>query len=190
MKHRLLTALLFLLAAGCASSPRSKATLVAIPPPTQSIDILLADLQSFSAATRAAAAWQLAGAVPRDQVLTAALHVAYLDPDETVREAAAWALAHPALSEPRLYAEPPRLEHQTQARYPEDAFTEKIQGTVLIEFLISTTGKVVHAEVRRSVPALDAAALECVKQWLFEPARLNGKPVPVVAQAPMTLRIR
>ena len=29
-------------------------------------------------------------------------------------------------------------------------------------------------------PELDAAAMDAVKQWTFEPGRLNGNPVPVI----------
>ena len=32
----------------------------------------------------------------------------------------------------------------------------------------------------RSIPLLDAAALDAVKQWVFTPTMLNGQPVPVI----------
>jgi len=31
--------------------------------------------------------------------------------------------------------------------------------------------------VLRSIPLLDAAAIEAAKHWQYEPMRLNGKPV-------------
>ena len=34
--------------------------------------------------------------------------------------------------------------------------------------------------VRRSIPLLDAAALDAVRQWQFTPTLLNGVPVPVI----------
>jgi protein TonB len=34
--------------------------------------------------------------------------------------------------------------------------------------------------VLRSIPLLDQAALDCVRQWKFEPTQLNGAPVPVI----------
>ena len=38
-------------------------------------------------------------------------------------------------------------------------------------------------------PALDAAALQTVQQWVFSPAIKNGRPVATVASAPVTFRI-
>jgi len=40
--------------------------------------------------------------------------------------------------------------------------------------------------VLRSVPLLDAAAIEAVRQWRYTPTLLNGVPVPVV----MTVTVR
>ena len=37
-----------------------------------------------------------------------------------------------------------------------------------------------NARVLRSIPLLDAAALDAVKQWQFTPTLLNGVPVPVI----------
>jgi protein TonB len=39
---------------------------------------------------------------------------------------------------------------------------------------------VVNARVLRSVPLLDQAALDAVRQWVFTPTLLNGVPVPVI----------
>ena len=35
-------------------------------------------------------------------------------------------------------------------------------------------------KVLRSIPLLDAAAIEAVKQWQYTPTLLNGVPVPVI----------
>jgi len=188
MGVRTIATLLLLLPVGCATS--RDAVLVPIASPAQPADRLLADLQSPSAVTRATAAWALAGTVAPDQTLRNALHTAYADPNEKVREAAAWALGHIETGpSPGLHDEPPRAVRITKPAYPREAYTQRIQGTVLVEILISASGAVVHAEIRRSIPALDAAALACVKQWLFNPARLNGRPVPTLARAPVGFRI-
>ncbi len=63
--------------------------------------------------------------------------------------------------------------------YPAAAKSAKIAGTVIIEATIGADGKVIGAKVLRSVPMLDQAALDAVKQWEYSPSRLNGKPVPV-----------
>jgi protein TonB len=49
-----------------------------------------------------------------------------------------------------------------------------------MEIRIDEHGSVDHAAVLRSIPALDAAAIEAVRQWEFEPTLLNGVPTPVI----------
>ena len=41
----------------------------------------------------------------------------------------------------------------------------------------------------QSVPALDAAAIQTVKEWVFSPAIKHGRPVATIAQAPVAFRI-
>ena len=64
--------------------------------------------------------------------------------------------------------------------YPPDAFAAGIAGVVVIETLIDTEGGVESAKVLRSIPILDQAALDAVRQWKFTPTLLNGAPVPVI----------
>jgi protein TonB len=64
--------------------------------------------------------------------------------------------------------------------YPALAQSAGVQGVVIIEAIIGTDGRVQDARILRSVPLLDQAALDAVKQWEFTPTMLNGKPVPVI----------
>jgi len=64
--------------------------------------------------------------------------------------------------------------------YPAIAQSARVVGTVTIEATIGPDGKVIDTKVVRSVPMLDQAALDAVRQWEYTPALLNGKPVPVV----------
>lgn len=64
--------------------------------------------------------------------------------------------------------------------YPPDAQSARIQGVVIIEATIDTDGRVHDAKVLRSIPALDDAALDAVRQWEFTPTLLEGVPVPVI----------
>lgn len=89
----------------------------------------------------------------------------------------------------RDYDRAPRLLHSVKPRYPQEAFVKKIEGVVLLEILIDSHGRVADARVLRSIPLLDAAAIAAVRQWLFQPAARNGRPVPTVANAPITFRI-
>ena len=54
------------------------------------------------------------------------------------------------------------------------------QGVVIIEATIGPNGRVQDARVLRSIPLLDQAALDAVRQWEFTPTLLNGVPVPVI----------
>lgn len=87
------------------------------------------------------------------------------------------------------YDSPPRPIKITRPQYPQEAFVKKIEGTVVVEILIDSQGRVVRARVIQSVPLLDAAALQTVYQWIFQPAVKHGRPVPTIAHAPVAFRI-
>ena len=87
------------------------------------------------------------------------------------------------------YDQGPRPIKITQPKYPPEAFVKKIEGTVEVEILIDSTGRVAKARVVKSIPALDKAALDTVYQWVFMPAVKHGRPVATVASAPVTFRI-
>lgn len=87
------------------------------------------------------------------------------------------------------YDQPPKLLKQTRPQYPQDAFIKKIEGVVELAVVIETDGKIRRARVVRSVPLLDAAAIQTVKQWVFSPGMKHGQPVPTPANIPVTFRI-
>jgi protein TonB len=75
--------------------------------------------------------------------------------------------------------EPKKIKDQKPV-YPQIAQTAKVQGIVIIEATIGKDGSVKDAKVLRSVPLLDQAALDAVRQWKFTPTLLNNVPVEVV----------
>ncbi len=87
------------------------------------------------------------------------------------------------------YDQPPRLLKKTQPVYPHEAFMKKVEGVVTLEILIGIDGRVGRARVLRSIPQLDAAAIQTVRQWVFSPAIKGGRPVPTIANAPVSFRI-
>jgi TonB family protein len=87
------------------------------------------------------------------------------------------------------YDSPPRPIKITRPQYPQEAFLEKIEGTVVVEILIDSKGRVTRARVIKSVPLLDDAALQTVYQWVFQPAVKGGRPVPTIAHAPINFEI-
>ena len=64
--------------------------------------------------------------------------------------------------------------------YPPIAQSARVSGVVIIEATIGTDGRVKDAKVLRSIPLLDQAALDAVKQWQYSPTLLNGVPVSVI----------
>ena len=74
---------------------------------------------------------------------------------------------------------PQKLKHVNPV-YPPIAQSARVQGIVIIEATIGPTGAVQDAKVLRSIPLLDQAALDAVRQWQFTPTLLNGVPVPVI----------
>jgi periplasmic protein TonB len=74
----------------------------------------------------------------------------------------------------------PQKTRDVKPVYPAIAQSARVQGVVIIEATIGPTGQVQEAKVLRSIPLLDAAALDAVRQWVFTPTLLNGVPVPVI----------
>ncbi len=75
---------------------------------------------------------------------------------------------------------PPTKIKDVKPVYPAIAQSARVSGVVMIEATIGEDGKVVDAKVVRSIPVLDQAALDAVRQWEYTPTLLNGVPVPVV----------
>ena len=64
--------------------------------------------------------------------------------------------------------------------YPLVAKESRIQGTVLIEAVIGTDGKIKQKRVIASPsPILSASSLECVSHWEYKPYHVNGVPEEV-----------
>ena len=80
---------------------------------------------------------------------------------------------------------PPVKIRDVQPVYPPAARVAGIKGVVIIEARIATDGSVEDARVIKSIPQLDQAAIDAVKQWRFVPTLMNGVPTPVI----MTLTI-
>jgi TonB family protein len=95
-------------------------------------------------------------------------------------QAAARAKAKAAAVRPGGRIMPPKKIKDVPPVYPALAQSAHITGAVTIEATIGTDGKVIDAKVVKSIPMLDQAALDAVKQWEYLPSLLNGVPVPVL----------
>ena len=85
---------------------------------------------------------------------------------------------------------PPTKTKNVTPVYPAAAKSAKVAGMVIIEATIGANGKVIHAKVLRSVPMLDEAALDAVRQWEFTPTLLNGAPVPIVMTVTVNFKLQ
>lgn len=74
---------------------------------------------------------------------------------------------------------PPRKTLNVVPQYPDMARRIGLGGVVVLQCVIDAAGRVSEARVLRGHPLLDAAALDAVRQWRYEPTRLNGIAVPV-----------
>jgi protein TonB len=74
----------------------------------------------------------------------------------------------------------PSKIRDVKAVYPPIAQNARVQGVVILEVLVDGGGQVVDARTLRSIPLLDQAAYDAVKQWEFTPTLLNGTPTPVL----------
>ena len=85
---------------------------------------------------------------------------------------------------------PPNKIKDVKPAYPTIAQTARVEGIVIIEATIGPAGTVLEAKLLRSIPLLDAAALEAVRQWEFTPTLLNGTPVAVVMTVTVNFTLR
>jgi periplasmic protein TonB len=84
---------------------------------------------------------------------------------------------------------PPAKVAHVSPVYPAIARAAQVEGTVILEAVISESGGVDAVRVLRSAPLLDAAAIEAVRQWRFTPTMLNGQPIPVVMTVTVTFTL-
>jgi periplasmic protein TonB len=71
------------------------------------------------------------------------------------------------------------LIHKVQPQYPTTARAMHLAGTVYLRAIISTDGTVRQLEVISGNPILANPALQAVRQWRYQPTRLNGEAVEV-----------
>ncbi len=83
----------------------------------------------------------------------------------------------------------PVLSEYEAPRYPEGLALQGFGGLVVLDLTVSETGEVQQARVvNREHPELEAAALEAVRQWKFEPRLQDGKPASATVRVPVGFR--
>jgi protein TonB len=75
--------------------------------------------------------------------------------------------------------------HRVDPIYPVIAKQARVSGVVELLGVLGTDGRIHELKVLRGHPLLVNAAVEAVRQWIYEPAVLNGQAVEV--SAPITV---
>lgn len=81
---------------------------------------------------------------------------------------------------------PPKLVSSVLPVYPQIAQSAGVDGDVVIQASLDQNGNVAAAKALAGPLMLRQAAIDAVRRWKYEPALLDGKPVPTE----MTVRIR
>ncbi|MFZ0419705.1 MAG: energy transducer TonB [Candidatus Sulfotelmatobacter sp.] len=74
------------------------------------------------------------------------------------------------------------LIRKVQPSYPPLARSARIQGTVVLQAVISKQGTIENLSVLTGHPMLVPAAIDAVRQWRYRPYILNNEPVEVETQ--------
>lgn len=84
----------------------------------------------------------------------------------------------------------PRAIYKPEPEYSPEARQAKLQGTVILSLVVGADGKAHAIHVERSLGmGLDERAIEAVRQWRFEPAQKDGKPVAVAVSVEVSFRL-
>ena len=75
-----------------------------------------------------------------------------------------------------------KLVNRTPPVYPPTALQIRLSGVVHLAAIIGKDGRVLDLKAIGGHPLLVPAALEAVKQWVYQPTLLNGNPVEVATQ--------
>jgi hypothetical protein len=72
---------------------------------------------------------------------------------------------------------PPKLIKSVQGIAPPEAVRGFVAGNVILDAVVGPTGRVISTTVLSGRPSLQASATETLKQYRYQPATQNGRPV-------------
>lgn len=80
---------------------------------------------------------------------------------------------------------------QANMKYPEDAAKQKVEGRVMVQFVVETDGRISDVHVAKQVfPSLDAEAIRVVQAMpKWTPGKEKGKVVRVKYNLPIVFRM-
>lgn len=86
--------------------------------------------------------------------------------------------------------QPPQRLNDVQPKYPPIAVTNRIPGEVKLECVIGPDGRVANVRAVGGNPLFFAEAVNAVRQWIYSPPRLNGRPISVYMNVTVRFQIR
>jgi TonB family protein len=85
----------------------------------------------------------------------------------------------------------PRVLIEVKPVYTDDALASRIQGSVVLELVVTRVGLPSHIRIARSLDAqLDQQAIAAALKWRFAPGRVAGQPVDVLVTLVLDFSIR
>jgi len=82
-----------------------------------------------------------------------------------------------------------KILRQVKPIYPPLARQAHLSGDVLLEAVISREGTIESLRVINGQPLFVNAAIDAVRQWLYQPTLLNGDPVEVLTQIEVNFKL-
>jgi TonB family protein len=85
----------------------------------------------------------------------------------------------------------PIMKYGAPAQYPSALRKAEIEGEVLVDFIVTSEGKVVKAFATQSSHRdFEAAAVAAVSKWKFQPGTKSGRPVNTHMQVPIAFSLK
>ncbi len=139
-------------------------------------------------------------ALQPDEAAVTALRAESLALQKKLQTLAAMPVARPATArqttvtgdvfELRRLDRTPKPEFQARPMYPAELRKAGVEGKVVVEFVVDNTGAVQNAKaVSSSQLEFEAAAVEAVSQWKFQPGEKGGQPVNTQMQIPIVFTV-
>ena len=107
--------------------------------------------------------------------------------------AAVVAMRAQEVSQPGNGVSLPTVVRQVKAEYTTEARAARIEGTVVLDTVVLSDGKVGDVTVSRSLDStfgLDQQAVKAMKQWVFKPGMKDGRPVAVRIQVQVSFTLK
>jgi len=82
-----------------------------------------------------------------------------------------------------------RIVYRVIPEYPELARQAGVQGTVVLDTVVSAEGAVTQARLVSGPEVLSQAAVDAVRRWRYEPYYVNGEPATVETTVAVNFRL-